>query len=173
MASGSTSRSTPRRAAVTPGAGTRWITSSVRPRIRNGPLPTGSTAKLGAWASTASRGTIPKAGLPRMAGSADCDCSRTMDTTLADGVVIPVSSSALPSTLNALKPAMASSWAAAGDDVPFRAMRSSVYFTSAEVRARPLANVASLRRVNCQLVWSGLAVHRSAMAGTTTDVAGS
>ncbi len=173
MASGSTSRSTPRRAASTPGAGTRRTTSSVRLLIRNGPLPTGASAKLGAAASTASRGTMPKAGWPRMAGSEAWPWSRAIEATLAAGVVTPASSSDFPSRLNARKPATTSSRAAAGDELPLRAIRSSVYFTSAAFTARPLANVAPGRRVNCQLAWSGLDVQLAAMAGTTTEVAAS
>ena len=108
-----------------------------------------------------------------MAGSDAWPSSRAMATTLGAGVVTPASSSDLPSRLKALNPATASNCAAAGDDEPFRAMRSSVYFTSADVRSRPLANLAPGRRLNDQLVWSGLAVQLPAMAGTTTDVAAS
>ena len=108
-----------------------------------------------------------------MAGSAAWDWSRTITTCESDGVVIPLSSSALPSRLNALNPAMASSWEAAGDDEPFRAMRSKEYFTSTEETARPLANLASGRSLNSHRVWSGLDVQLAAMAGTTADVAAS
>src|SRR3954451_22336 len=158
---------------ATPGAGTRWSRSSVRVWMVNGPLPTGWTAKPGDAAVTASLGTTPKVGWPRIAGSEDSGWSSSMWTTSAAGVVTPDRLSLLPSTFTARKPVMLSSWAAAGDDDPFLAIRSRVYFTSAEVMLRKLANVAPARRVKSHLRWSALAFQLTASAGWTASVSGS
>ena len=158
---------------TTPGAGTSCSRLSVRDPIMNGPLPTGWMAKLGVWASTASLGTIPKLGFPRMAGSDDCGSSRSKCTIWGDGVVMPTRLGASPSLLKSLNPVIPDNGDAAGEDDPFRVIRSNVKRTSSDVISLPLENLPPGRRVKSQWRWSGLATQLAAAAGSTAEVAGS
>ena len=124
------------------------IRAPVRSRMANGPLPTGCRAKVGAGAaaSTDSCGTTPNTGLLSTDGRTAKGWSRETWTTSTDGAVTPARLG-VPS-LRAVSeyPVTGSSNSAPGEPDPRRAMRSSVYFTSVAVIARPLENWAPGRR---------------------------
>src|SRR5919199_441941 len=144
--------SMPFSAVFAPGAGMRRRTSALRERIMNGPLPVGWSAKAGVSASTASRGTMPRAGWPSTDGKLERGVERSILTTPGDRTVMPSKFWVVPSTLSALNPAMASSWGAAGELVSFRPIRSRVYCTSEAVIVLPLENLAGLRVVGGETV---------------------
>ena len=120
------------------------------------PLPMGACANggVGGTASADSRGTTDSRGLASAAGREDQGWSRMKCTTSGRGVVIPISSGAVPSTAKGPNPLTGSRRSAPGDPEPRRATLSSEYLTSDEVMVRPLLKRASARRKKDQLRWS-------------------